>query len=238
MEGIDTQDDCSLEFNKRIPGLHPDDLQVDNYLNLETESGSRYIFHVTSKDDKDGVIIEFISGPKALEGAWGKLADTRIELGSILDFEGGMTSTLVGIVVTQEEPFKYPFVKLEYNKSLKELDSDQLRVGDHIYFGAEDGQTYVAEIMDVDEKMPLIKFVAGRNSLVGGEGYLKIKNLRIGMKFRNTLRSTMPIQNILVLPDMDEHMLDVLDKECAIQELEYDTEIKSFYISQMETLCT
>ncbi|MFH1533496.1 MAG: hypothetical protein ABID64_01030 [Nitrospirota bacterium] len=235
MKGLDTQDDYSLEFDKRIFGLYPDDLQVDNYLNVETQSGSGYVFRVTSKDDEGGVIIELISGPKALKkGARGKIANTKIELGNILDFEGGTTSTLVGIVVTQGEPFEYPYVKSEYNEFLEELDSDQLCVGDHIYFGTEDGQTYVVEVIDVDEKMPLIKFVDGRNPLVGGEGYLKIKNLRIGMKFRNTLRSTMPIQNMFVLPHMDGSMLDVLDEEFEIQELEYDAEIESFYISQLQ----
>ncbi len=234
MEGIDTQDDYPLELNEYISGLYPDELQVDHYLNLATASGSRYVFRVVSKGAKNGVVIKFVSGPKALKKAEGKLADTIIELSGILDFKGGSTSTLAGIVITQGAPYEYPYVELKYNEFLDELDSEQLRVGDHIYFGTEDGQTYIAKIINVDGKMPLIRFVAGRNSLVGSEGYLKIKNLIIGMKFRNTVKSTMPIQTMFVLPDMDAHMLDILDKECEIQELEYDTEIESFYTSQLQ----
>ncbi|MFC1810720.1 hypothetical protein ACFLZH_04425 [Patescibacteria group bacterium] len=239
MEGIETNNGQPLEYNKRIPGLNPDELQVDDYLNLETESGSRYIFRVVSKNEEDRVVIEFISGPNALEETQGKLADTKIELGKILNYKGGTTNILVGIVVTQGAPYEYPYVKLEYDlflgePDLEELDSDQLLVGDHIYFGTEDGQTYVAEVIDVSEEMPLIRFVAGRNIFVGNEGYLETKNLRIGMQFRNTVSSTMPIQHMFVLPDMDENMLDVMDKELVIQELEYDAEIESFYISQLQ----
>jgi hypothetical protein len=233
MENIDTQNEQPLKLNKYIPGLHPEDLQVDYYLNLETESGSRYVFRVVSKDAEEGVVIEFVAGAKALEGSKGKLSSRKIELENILNFKGGSTSTLIGIVVTQGAPYEYPYVELEYNVLLEELDVGQLRIGDHIYFGTEDGQTYVVEVMD-DEETPLIKFVAGRNSLVGSEDYLLIKNLVIGMKFRNTTKSTMPIQNMVVLPDMDENMLDILDKESKIQELEYEAEIEDFYVSQLQ----
>ena len=61
------------------------------------------------------------------------------------------------------------------------MDSDQLKVGDHIYFGTEDGSTYVAEVRDVSDEMPLIGIVAGNNPLVGNEGNMQIKNFRIGM---------------------------------------------------------
>lgn len=239
MERNDIHNEHPLEYNKRIPELNPNDLQVDDYLNLETESGSRYIFRVESKNIIDGVVIEFISGSKALEGTQGRLANKRIELGKILDYKGGSTNILVGIVVTQGAPYEYPYVKLEYDLFLgesdfEELDSDQLLVGDYIYFGAEDGQTYIVEVMDMDEEMPLIRFVGGRNTLEVKEGYLETKNLKIGMRFRNSVSKTMPIQHMFVLPDRDENMLDEMDNELKIKELEYDTEIESFYISQLQ----
>ena len=234
MEGSETQDDYYLEFNTRIPKVRPTDLEVNDYLNLETQSGSRYVFRVTRKDDVDGVIIKFISGSNALRGAHGKIENPIIETNNILDFEGGTTTTLVGIVVTQSAPYEYPYVKLNYNEYLEELDYNQLEVGDHIYFGTEDGQTYVAEVMDISGKRPMVRFVAGRNKLIDGEGKLKIQNLLIGMKFRNTLKSTMPVQAMVVLPDMDERMLNYLDEELEIQELEYDTYLDHLYISQLQ----
>ncbi|MFC1656087.1 hypothetical protein ACFL3C_04405 [Patescibacteria group bacterium] len=233
MSDIDSLEASCLEYDTRILRLNPNDLQVNDYLNLETQGGSRYVFWIESKDE-DGIFIKFYSGPNALEGSWGKLPDREIRVDEALDFEGGTTSVLIGIVVTHAQPFDYPFMELKYNEFLEELDSEQLKVGDHIYIGTEDGQTYVAEVMNVDEKMPTIRFIAGRNSLVGGEGNLKIKNMRVGMYFRNTFKSAMPVQNMVVLPYMDENMLGSLDEACEIKELDYDTELDFFYISQLE----
>ena len=211
MEGNDTHLDDIKELPQKygipVESVKVAQLNVGDFLNLKTKSGSKYIFRVEGKaSDEEGerILVSCIFGPEKMKDSSGKVDSNVIMLGEKFRYGRARTNELTQIIVSKM-PVLSVQSQIELNTSILELEVKQLQIGHIIYAVSKNDTIYILKIFDRSEASgePHVKIIGGNSNFVGDMGYLKNMVIGIGMNLKTDMMNTTPLKYLEIRASAD-----------------------------------
>jgi len=204
---LDDLIEMPLQYGVPVDSVKVSQLNVGDFLNLKTKSGSKYIFRVEGKaSDEEGerVLVFCIFGPEKMKDSSGKVDSNVIMLRERFRYGRARTNEITQIIVS-----KMPVLSVQsqvaLNSSILELEVKQLQIGHIIYAVSKNETIYILQIFDRSEASdePHVKIIGGNSSFVGDMGYLKNMVIGVGMNLKTDMMNTTPLKYLEIRASAD-----------------------------------
>jgi hypothetical protein len=195
---LDDLDEIPQKYGIPVESVRVRQLNVGDFLNLKTKSGSKYIFRVDGKavdDEGERILVSCIFGPEKMKDSSGKVDSNIIMLNEKFRYGRAKTNEITQIIVS-----KMPVLTLQsqvaLNTSILEIEVKQLQIGHIIYAVSKNDTVYILEIFDRSEASdePHVKIIGGNSNFVGDMGYLKNMVIGVGMNLKTDMMNTTPLK--------------------------------------------